>query len=173
MAYVIAVCGAGGKTTFCKSKARQLAIDNKKVCITTTTNMWFESDVQNNYFNISEANTNRVAKDIEIKHNRIYYAGNIDEKKRNSKNKITNTNQSQCASYINPGYNSNNCRKIIYEKINIINNSGEGKKYIKGPSIIRNIRGANFHRQCQKEAFKCQNSLKINKHRLFKFKPRK
>ena len=82
MAYVIAVCGAGGKTTLCKSKARQLAIGNKKVCITTTTNMWFESDVQNNYFNISEANTNRVAKDIEIKHNRIYYAGNINEKKR-------------------------------------------------------------------------------------------
>ena len=115
------------------------------------------NDISDNYI------SNKIDSEKKYKNfNKIYYQKFIDEKKRNSKNKITNTNQSQCASYINPGYNSNNCRKIIYEKINIINNSGEGKKYIKGPSIIRNIRGANFHRQCQKEAFKCQNSLKIN-----------
>ena len=63
---------------------------------------------------------------------------------------------------MNQCYNSNNYRQIIYEKINIVNNSGEGKKYIKGPAIIRNIRTGNYHNQCHKEIFKCQNSLKIN-----------
>ena len=32
MAYVICVCGAGGKTTYCFEKAREYAKNNKKVC---------------------------------------------------------------------------------------------------------------------------------------------
>ena len=40
MATVIAVCGAGGKTTFCLNLAKKYIKLNKKVCITTTTHMW-------------------------------------------------------------------------------------------------------------------------------------
>ena len=40
MAYVIAVCGSGGKTTYCKNVAKTFADENKKVCILTTTHMW-------------------------------------------------------------------------------------------------------------------------------------
>ena len=120
-----------------------------------------------NELNINDITDNYISNknDLEKKYenfNKIYYQQFIEEKKRTCQNKSTNSNQNQYMNNIKQGYNSNNCRQIIYEKINIVNNSGEGKKYIKGPSIIRNIRGANFHRQCQKEAFKCQNSLKIN-----------
>lgn len=76
MAYVIAVCGSGGKTTFCKNKAQQLAKDNKKVCITTTTNMWFDEDVKNNYLNIETMFADS------FKFEKVYYVGNIDEKKK-------------------------------------------------------------------------------------------
>ena len=53
MAYVIAVCGSGGKTTLCKEIAARYANENKKVCITTTTNMWFDRDAQNNFFEVA------------------------------------------------------------------------------------------------------------------------
>lgn len=46
MAYVIAVCGSGGKTTLVKSLAKKYAEENKKVCITTTTHMWYDDDVK-------------------------------------------------------------------------------------------------------------------------------
>ena len=46
MAYVIAVCGSGGKTTLVKSLAKKYANENKKVCITTTTHMWYDEDVK-------------------------------------------------------------------------------------------------------------------------------
>ena len=53
MAYVIAICGSGGKTTLCKELAAKYANENKKVCITTTTNMWFDSDVRNSFFDVT------------------------------------------------------------------------------------------------------------------------
>ena len=40
MAYIIAVCGAGGKTTLCYEIAKRYVKDNKKVCVSTTTHMW-------------------------------------------------------------------------------------------------------------------------------------
>lgn len=46
MAYVIAVCGSGGKTTLVKSLANKYANENKKVCVTTTTHMWDDEDVK-------------------------------------------------------------------------------------------------------------------------------
>jgi hypothetical protein len=115
------------------------------------------NDITDNYI----SNKNDSEKKYE-NFNKIYYQQFIEEKKRTCKNKSTNSNQNQYMNNIKQGYNSNNCRQIIYEKINIVNNSGEGKKYIKGPSIIRNIRGGNYHNQYYKEIFKCQNSLKIN-----------
>ena len=120
-----------------------------------------------NELNINDITDNYISNknDSEKKYenfNKIYYQQFIEEKKRTCKNKSTNSNQNQYMNNIKQGYNSNNCRQIIYEKINIVNNSGEGKKYIKGPSIIRNIRGGNYHNQYYKEIFKCQNSLKIN-----------
>ena len=114
------------------------------------------NDITDNY--ISNKN------DSEKKYNnyyKIYYQKFVDEKMQNNKNRI-NSNQNQYINDMNNGYNSNDCRKIVYEKINIINNGGEGKKYIKGPSIIRNIRGGNYHNQCHKEIYKYQNSLKNN-----------
>ena len=120
-----------------------------------------------NELNINDITDNYISNknDLEKKYenfNKIYYQQFIEEKKRTCQNKSTNSNQNQYMNNIKQGYNSNNCRQIIYEKINIVNNSGEGKKYIKGPSIIRNIRGGNYHNQYYKEIFKCQNSLKIN-----------
>ena len=78
MAYVIAVCGSGGKTTLCKEIAARYANENKKVCITTTTNMWFDSDVRNSFFQVEEY----VVGDEPGK---VYYAGNVDEIKKKLK----------------------------------------------------------------------------------------
>lgn len=77
MAYVIAVCGAGGKTTICKRLATHYANENNKVCITTTTNMWFDSDVRDNFFDIdSKANASDIL-------HKVYYSGheNIEKGK--------------------------------------------------------------------------------------------
>ncbi|MBR0038484.1 MAG: putative selenium-dependent hydroxylase accessory protein YqeC [Lachnospiraceae bacterium] len=78
MAYVIAACGSGGKTTLCKEMAAKYANENKKVCITTTTNMWFDSDVRNSFFQVEEY----VVGD---EHGKVYYAGNVDEIKKKLK----------------------------------------------------------------------------------------
>lgn len=40
MAYQIAICGAGGKTSLCLKIAKDKASLGKKVCVTTTTHMW-------------------------------------------------------------------------------------------------------------------------------------
>ena len=57
MAKVIAVCGAGGKTTYVYNKAKEYASKGYKVAITTTTKMWLEDVVSNsNYKNVG-ANT--------------------------------------------------------------------------------------------------------------------
>ena len=70
MAYVIAICGSGGKTTLCKETAAKYANENKKVCITTTTNMWFDDDVRNNFY-----------RDEHCELGKVYYAGVEDKKK--------------------------------------------------------------------------------------------
>ena len=57
MAKVIAVCGAGGKTTFVYNKAKEYASKGYKVAITTTTKMWLEDVVSNsNYKNVGASN---------------------------------------------------------------------------------------------------------------------
>lgn len=65
MAYVICVCGAGGKTTLCYEIAHKYAKENKKVCVLTTTHMWHNIDVTY----IKEINT--------IENGKIYTFGNI------------------------------------------------------------------------------------------------
>ena len=98
MAYVIAVCGSGGKTTLCKEIAARYANENKKVCITTTTNMWFDDDVRNNFFDVARyvvgddilssqvgANACGARRGEHCEPGTVYYAGNIDEVKKKLK----------------------------------------------------------------------------------------
>lgn len=70
MAYVIAVCGSGGKTTLVKSLAKKYANENKKVCITTTTHMWYDEDVKESLI---------VGTDVEC--GRVYYIANVNREK--------------------------------------------------------------------------------------------
>jgi probable selenium-dependent hydroxylase accessory protein YqeC len=80
MAYVTAVCGSGGKTTLCKNLAAKYAKENKKVCITTTTNMWFDDDVRQNFFCGETCEPGKV-----------YYAGHEEKKK----SKLTPSNSDE------------------------------------------------------------------------------
>ena len=124
--------------------------------------------------NINDITNNYISKnDSGKKYNhfyKVYYEKFIDEKLKSNKNKVTNSNPNQNLNSISKGYSSNDCRKIVYEKINIVNNSGEGKKYIKGPSIVRNIRGGNYNNQCHKEIIKYQlNNNNINDYSIQNF----
>ena len=69
MAYVIAVCGAGGKTTLCKELAEKYLHLGYKVCITTSTHMWLEN-------NISDIN-----KISSVESGKIYYFGEVTGEK--------------------------------------------------------------------------------------------
>lgn len=71
MAYVIAVCGAGGKTTLCNKLAKKYLDDNKKVCIITTTHMWKE-------FVIDDIKLIVSSQDVQKK---VYHFGNVDGEK--------------------------------------------------------------------------------------------
>ena len=66
MAYQIAICGAGGKTSLCSKLAKTEASLNKKVCIITTTHMWN---------NIKLDDLSELSK-IEAK--RVYHFGTIE-----------------------------------------------------------------------------------------------
>ena len=88
----------------------------------------------------------------------IYYQKFMEEKIKSHNTRRIHSNQNKI---INNGYKSNDSRKVVYEKINIIKIEGEEKKYIKGPSMIRNIRGGNYNNQCHREIYKHQNSLKM------------
>ena len=78
--------------------------------------------------------------------------------KHNSSQKIINFNHNneiqQNNNYKNDG------RKIVYEKINVIQKKGEERKYIKGPTIIRNVGEGNFNNQCHRAIYRYQNLLK-------------
>ena len=69
MAYQIAVCGAGGKTSLCFELAKTKASLNKKVCVTTTTHMWNNIKLDN----LSELSNIEVGK--------VYCFGIIDGEK--------------------------------------------------------------------------------------------
>ena len=112
MAYVIAVCGSGGKTTLVKSLAKKYANENKKVCITTTTHMWYDEDVKESLIvgidaNVAGADTissivgaklcepkhialNELLSKNQIKSGRVYYIANVN----NEKELITPLNES-------------------------------------------------------------------------------
>lgn len=101
MAYVIAVCGSGGKTTLVKSLAKKYANENKKVCITTTTHMWYDEDAKKSLIVGTDAsnvatNANNVgAMHCEPEHislgnflnnnefasGRVYYIANVNKEK--------------------------------------------------------------------------------------------
>lgn len=70
MAYVISVCGSGGKTTLVKTLAKKYVNENKKVCITTTTHMWYDEDVKESLI---------VGTDVES--GRVYYIANVNREK--------------------------------------------------------------------------------------------
>ena len=113
------------------------------------------NDISDNYF------TNK--NDSEKKYNNyynVYFQKYVDEKMKSNKNKMTNSSQDPYIKSTN-NVNNNDGRKIVYEKINIIKNGKEGRKYIKGPLIIKNIRSEN-NNHCKKELFKYKNMLKKN-----------
>ena len=113
------------------------------------------NDISDNYF------TNK--NDSEKKYNNyynVYFQKYVDEKMKSNKNKMTNSSQDPYIKSTN-NVNNNDGRKIVYEKINIIKNGKEGRKYIKGPLIIKNIRSEN-NNHCKKQLFKYKNMLKKN-----------
>ncbi len=95
MAYVIAVCGSGGKTTLVKSFAKKYANENKKVCITTTTHMWYDEDVKESLIVGTDVihqcrgelcEPKYIALDEflsknKIKSGRVYYIANVNREK--------------------------------------------------------------------------------------------
>ena len=72
MAYVISICGAGGKTTLCYDLANEYLKQNLKVAVTTTTHMWCTDD----FIDIKGISN---LKNIE---NKIYSIGKIDKKNK-------------------------------------------------------------------------------------------
>lgn len=69
MAYVICVCGAGGKTTLCHEIANKKVLENNKVCILTTTHMWKDN-------NLSDIKTLH-----DIKYGLVYFFGKTEDEK--------------------------------------------------------------------------------------------
>ena len=72
MAYVISVCGAGGKTTLCYDLANEYLKQGLKVAVTTTTHMWCDDD----FIDIKN-----IVKQKNIE-NKIYSIGKIDKKNK-------------------------------------------------------------------------------------------
>ena len=115
-------------------------------------------------------NITEITDNINIKNNykdfyNIYYQKFLQDKLKNHKipQKIVNFNKNY---NINDNeklvYNNGNNRKVIYEKISVINKKGEERKYIKGPAIVRNIGEGNMNNKCHREILKYQNLLKYN-----------
>ena len=124
----------------------------------------FNSKKNNN--NIITTNNNNSSKKYKEFYN-FYYHKFLNEKMKNSNNsqKIINFNRliEKRRNNININNNNNNeGRKVIYEKINVVQNQGEERKYIKGPSIVRCIGEGNFNNQCHKAIIKYQNILKYH-----------
>ena len=103
--------------------------------------------------NIKESNLNKRYKDFYD----LYYQNFLRNKMQNhiGSKKAINFNQ-------NNGIQNNNRRKIIYEKINVVQKQGEERKYIKGASVVRSVGEGNFNNQCHREIIKYQNFLKYN-----------
>ena len=116
--------------------------------------------------NLTEINDNNNKEYSNKKYREIfnfYYKIFLNDKLRNSNNnnnyqKNINFNQkNEIGEKIN--YNKDN-RKVTYEKIKILQNQGEERKYIKGPSIIRCVGEGNMNNKCHRAIFKYHNMLK-------------
>ena len=109
--------------------------------------------------NITEITDNNNIKNNYKDFYNIYYQKILQDKLKNHKipQKIANFNKNY---NINDNekvvYNNGNNRKVIYEKINVINKKGEERKYIKGPAIVRNIGEGNMNNKCHREILKYQ-----------------
>ena len=103
--------------------------------------------------NIKDNNSNKRYKDFYD----LYFQKYLQNKMQNHNGakKAINFNQ-------NNGIQNNNKRKIIYEKINVVQKQGEERKYVKGASIVRSVGEGNFNNQCHREIIKYQNFLKYN-----------
>lgn len=71
MAYVIAICGAGGKTTLCFEKAKYFLTKGLSVAVTTTTHMAYEKFITK-YEYIDFDNIDK---------SKLYFVANVDENK--------------------------------------------------------------------------------------------
>ena len=115
-------------------------------------------DNNNNYYNNIKNNYKEFYN--------IYYQKFLHDKVKNHKNpqRIINFNKNN---NINDNdkiiYNNNaNNRRVVYQRINVINKKGEERKYVKGPPIVRNVGEGNINNKCHREIFKYQNLLKYN-----------
>ena len=117
------------------------------------------TDINDNINNNNKNNSNKKYKDFY----NFYYQKFLNEKMRNPNNsqKILNFNHINGISKLNNNY-KNDGRKIIYEKINVVQKQGEERKYIKGPSIVKCVGEGNFNNQCHKAILQYQNLLKYS-----------
>ena len=117
------------------------------------------TDINDNINNNNKNNSNKKYKEFY----NFYYQKFLNEKMRNANNsqKIINFNHINGIGKPNNNYN-NDGRKIIYEKINVVQKQGEERKYIKGPSIVKCVGEGNFNNQCHKAILKYQNLLKFS-----------
>lgn len=87
MAYVVAVCGSGGKTTLVKNLAAKYANENKKVCVTTTTHMWYDEDVKSSFVIGTDADDvgaslrARIRRGELCEPGKVYYIANVNKEK--------------------------------------------------------------------------------------------
>jgi hypothetical protein len=119
------------------------------------------TEINDNFNNNDNNNKNNSSKKYKEFYN-FYYHKFLNEKMKNTNNsqKLINLNCNNTKGINN--INNNDGRKVIYEKINVVQNQGEERKYIKGPSIVRCVGEGNFNNQCHKAILKYQNMLKYH-----------
>ena len=111
------------------------------------------TEITDNYNNNIIKNKDNIEKKYKDFYN-LYYQKFLQNKLKNHKNqKVINFNKNN-----EIGCGNDYMRKVVYEKINVIQKNGEERKYIKGPSIIRNVGEGNMNNQCHREILKYQNN---------------
>ena len=120
------------------------------------------TDINDNYNNNNNNNNNKYKYNTNKKYKdfyHLYYQKFMQEKLKNSNNsqKIINFNKNNDVGRKNN--HKQDGRKIIYEKIKVIQKQGEERKYIKGPSYVREVGEGNFNNECHRAILKYQNML--------------
>ena len=132
---------------------------NKKDNINNLTDITDNNNINNN----SIKNSENITKKYKDFYN-LYYQKFLEDKLKNYKKpqRIINFSQNNDFGKGNIICNNNEGRKVVYEKINVVQRHGEERKYIKGPAIVRNVGEGNIKNQCHREILKYQNLLRYN-----------